>query len=64
MPANENLYTHEKETDILFCLNISLYIFLFLFLFCSETIKKELWDCTQENTKNYEPKAEIICCLC
>lgn len=49
MLPNENLYTYVKETDVLLCLNMS---FLLLLLFCSDTVKKELWDGTQENKNN------------
>lgn len=62
MLANENLYTRVKETDILLHLNMSL-LFFFL-LFCSETVKKELWDCTQGNKNNQEPKAQLTCFSC
>lgn len=34
-------------------------LLLLLLLFYSETVKKELWDSTQENKNNKEPKAEL-----
>lgn len=64
MPANENLYTYEKETDILFCLNISLYIFLFFFFYFVVRLSKKNYGIVHrkiQRTMNLKQRSSVAC---